>query len=452
MLNKFFIMELTYEQNKQYKQNTPTTKTKTKPISIVSSNQNINPNINSNINNKEEFEYKLNPKPIGSGSFSTVYLGYDKSNIPVAIKKISIRKLPQDRSINKFEMELDISKSLNNENIVKCYNTFKTNRHWYIVTEYCDSGSLKNLIDSLKTINIGHERENTVKSVMIQLKNALEYLRNINIIHRDLKPMNILFSKKIIGNKELYILKLADFGFARYFNKESIPKNGYDNMIETVCGSPIYMAPELLIDSVFNIKADLWSYGVILYEMLYGNNPYNFPTSLTQLKDCIINKKIKISDGYSTNCILLLKSLLIVDPATRIDWTSFFNHPWFSSSIIHNDEIFDMDEQFESHNVFTSNHFFDVSNKEIVSEDNNNNSNMETVELEKTIASNKIYDHFGRIRTESMNESMALSPEDFVIVRADDMENKEYKIYESYAGSFIRIVSQIVNNYLPKSY
>lgn len=276
----------------------------------------------------EELEYKLHPTPIGKGSFSMVYLGYDQLGNYVAIKKISLKKLPDDR-IDKFKLELDISKKLNHVNIVRCFKTFKTKKHWYIVTEYCDAGTLKDYIEQLKTIDTNEDREKCVNEILIQLKEALQYLRNNNLIHRDLKPMNILFSKDKKKNDKI-VLKLADFGFARYFNNEQLSKDGYDSMISTICGSPIYMAPEMLLTSMYNIKADLWSFGVIMYEMLYGINPYNFPKSIPHLRELIVSQKITFRDIYSETCISLLKELLIVDPKTRIDWDDFFEHEWFT--------------------------------------------------------------------------------------------------------------------------
>lgn len=273
-------------------------------------------------------EYKIHPTPIGKGSFSMVYLGYDRLGSCVAIKKISLKKLPHDR-IDKFNLELDISKKINHVNIVRCFKTFKTKKHWYIVTEYCDAGTLKDYIEQLKSIDTNENREKCVRDILIQLKEALHYLRNNNLIHRDLKPMNILFSNDKKNNNKM-ILKLADFGFARYFNSEQLTNDGYDSMISTICGSPIYMAPEMLLTSMYNIKADLWSFGVIMYEMLYGINPYNFPKSIPHLRELIVSQKIVFNDIYSTSCIDLLKALLVVDPKVRIDWDDFFEHEWFS--------------------------------------------------------------------------------------------------------------------------
>lgn len=282
------------------------------------------------IKNNDDFhvKYKIHKKPIGKGSFSTVYLGTDKHNNLVAIKQISLSKI-KSTYMDKFLRELDISMKLDHPNIVKCYEIFKTEKHWYIVNEYCDCGTLQDLLPDLSKYN-QQQRESVVRKILNELKEALKYLITNSIIHRDLKPSNILIKKTSTDN---YPIKLADFGFARYFSNE-ITDEGHDDMVSTICGSPIYMAPELLINLKYNMKADLWSFGVIMYELLYGVNPYYFPKNIPELRKLMIEKQIKYDDLFSFDCIDLLKSLLVIDPEKRIGWRSFFLHRWFTISVV----------------------------------------------------------------------------------------------------------------------
>jgi serine/threonine protein kinase len=291
------------------------------------------------IGSTSDCEYQMNSTPIGEGAFAKVYLGTDKYGCKCAIKKININKLQQDR-IEKFLLELKISKKLDHPNIVKCFKTLQTKRNWYVITEYCDSGTLKEFILNMSGLT-PEKREEMSHEVLIQLKDALKYLKQNNLIHRDLKPVNILFSKDI---NEKFVLKLADFGFAKYFNEEHLTKDGYDTMTATFCGSPMYMAPELLLNSMYNIKADLWSFGVIMYEMITGNNPYNYPTSIPQLRELMISQKINYSMDVTDGCVNLLKSLLVIDPKTRISWDKFFKHNWFISG----DDICDDDFEYDN--------------------------------------------------------------------------------------------------------
>ena len=146
-----------------------------------------------------------------------------------------------------------------------------------------------------------------------QLSEGLKYLLSNNIIHRDLKPQNILVSD--IGD-----IKITDFGFARYFDN--------DIMIQTICGSPLYMAPEIMKSQKYDYKSDLWSVGVIFYEMLVGKTPFkskNIYELIRKIENdkVIVPPKIKLS----ISCKNLLFNLLKKDPEDRISWEDFFEHP-----------------------------------------------------------------------------------------------------------------------------
>ena len=154
---------------------------------------------------------------------------------------------------------------------------------------------------------------------MKQLASALEYLKNMNIVHRDLKPQNILLSS------DYRTLKITDFNFAREL---------YENdLAQTLCGSPLYMAPEIIEKQHYSIKSDLWSVGMILYEMVYGNNPYFDACNVIDLLQKIKERSIQYSDRVSPECNNLLSSLLERDPEKRITWKDFFIHNWLQSDI-----------------------------------------------------------------------------------------------------------------------
>ena len=135
-----------------------------------------------------------------------------------------------------------------------------------------------------------------------------------------MKPHNILVSR--VGDRK--VLKIADFGFARIIRDEALA--------QTQCGSPLYMAPEILLGEEYTNKADLWSVGVILYEMLCGERPFKNITDITALQRKVKNEPIRFrSDiNISKSCRHLLKELLQKDYRKRISFDDFFNHEWFS--------------------------------------------------------------------------------------------------------------------------
>ncbi|KAG0252225.1 Serine/threonine-protein kinase [Mortierella polycephala] len=247
---------------------------------------------------------------IGRGSFATVYKGYHKvTKEPVAIKSVLRSKLTK--------------KLL--ENLASEINILKGIRHDHIVA-LVDCKSAEQLISRLPA-------------------SALEFLRSKNLIHRDLKPQNLLLHPPS-NNKEgsgygLPILKVADFGFAR-----SLP---HLSLAETLCGSPLYMAPEILRYEKYDAKADLWSVGTVLYEMCTGKPPFRAQNHVELLKriekaqDMITfpgenttedrsgsspsNQSYHSAGSISEDIKGLIRQLLKRNPVERISFEEFFMNP-----------------------------------------------------------------------------------------------------------------------------
>ncbi len=273
-------------------------------------------------NSKNIGNYVYSTNPIGDGSFSTVYKGYGKDNEePVAIKKINKTKV-QDHE--RIDMEIEIMKKLDHPHIIKLYETIIDNKsNIYLIMEYCPGGNLAEFLSGKPL------KEKYAKKFMIQMVSALQYLISKKIIHRDLKPQNIL-----LFNQDT--IKIIDFGFAKcFYNDDSYNNNDNNldkNMIQTICGSPIYMAPEIIKCDNYTIKTDLWSVGIILYEMLVGCPPYKAKTHIELVRKIdtlpvIIPNSIKLSN----NCSALIFRLLQKNSNKRISWDEFFHHDWFNS-------------------------------------------------------------------------------------------------------------------------
>ena len=191
----------------------------------------------------------------------------------------------------------------------------------------------------------GGLNEVVVRHFLQQLTSALEFLRNKNLIHRDVKPQNLLiipsplyYAKArpesipyvpnenslipIAGLESLPMLKLADFGFAR-----SLPST---SLAETLCGSPLYMAPEILRYEKYDAKADLWSVGTVTYEMMTGKAPFRASNHVELLRRIERGEdKIKFPEDVVVSDAMkkLIRGLLKRNPVERMGFTEFFDHP-----------------------------------------------------------------------------------------------------------------------------
>jgi serine/threonine protein kinase len=155
---------------------------------------------------------------------------------------------------------------------------------------------------------------------MHQLAAGLKVLRAHNLIHRDLKPQNLLLTA---GAVDTATLKIADFGFARSMQPH--------DLAETLCGSPLYMAPEILQFQKYDAKADLWSVGTILFELLVGRPPFGGANHMALLRN--IEKTDEavpphVAAAHSPQCVHLLRCLLRRNPIRRVSFDEFFLHPF----------------------------------------------------------------------------------------------------------------------------
>ncbi|KAG9138640.1 hypothetical protein Leryth_020485 [Lithospermum erythrorhizon] len=154
---------------------------------------------------------------------------------------------------------------------------------------------------------------------MQQLASGLKILRENNMIHRDLKPQNLLLST----NDDNSTLKIADFGFAR-----SLQPRG---LAETLCGSPLYMAPEIMQLQKYNAKADLWSVGAILFQLVTGRTPFTGNNQMQLLQNILKSTDLQFPPDMkdlSSDCMDLCRKLLRCNPVERLTFEEFFSHPF----------------------------------------------------------------------------------------------------------------------------
>jgi serine/threonine-protein kinase ULK2 len=284
----------------------------------------------------------------------------------VAIKSVELGKLKGKLKDNLYS-EIKILEKLRHPHIVALHECVETPTHINLMMEYCLLGDLSLFIkkrDLLSTNPATHDmarkypntpnaglNEVIIRHFLKQLASALEFLRKLDLVHRDVKPQNLLLLPSVdfresnrevpqilsasqnslipaVGLRSLPMLKLADFGFARVLPSTSLA--------ETLCGSPLYMAPEILRYERYDATADLWSVGTVLYEMAAGRPPFRASNHVELLRKIeASNDTIKFSreSNLSSDMKLLIRALLKKSPAERISFENFFSHPVVVSQI-----------------------------------------------------------------------------------------------------------------------
>ncbi|KAJ2949171.1 hypothetical protein O0L34_g6112 [Tuta absoluta] len=186
---------------------------------------------------------------------------------------------------------------------------------------YCNGGDLADYLQANRLLS-----EGTIRLFVRQLAEAMRAIHAKGIVHRDLKPQNILLTHQVAPPRTPHpaeiTLKIADFGFARFLEE--------GNMAVTLCGSPMYMAPEVIMSLKYDAKADLWSLGTIIYQCLTGKAPFQAttPHELKAFYENSVDLQPKMPAGTSPELCNLLIGLLRRNPRERMPFEVFFNHPF----------------------------------------------------------------------------------------------------------------------------
>ncbi|KAH8957801.1 hypothetical protein BDL97_07G109800 [Sphagnum fallax] len=256
---------------------------------------------------------------IGAGAFAVVWKAHHKQQLEfhVAIKEIITERLNKKLQ-ESLRSEIAILRRTDHPNIIRLHDIVEAPNRIYLVLEYCAGGDLAAYIQ-----RYGRVSEATARHFMRQLGAGLQVLRNNNLIHRDLKPQNLLLST----NDSNAMLKIADFGFARLLQPQG--------MAETLCGSPLYMAPEILQSKKYDAKADLWSVGAILYQLVTGRPPFSGNNHVQLLQNIIKTNEVRFPESVMTQLhpdgIDICRKLLRRNPVERLSFEEFFNHSFMES-------------------------------------------------------------------------------------------------------------------------
>ncbi|CDO94166.1 unnamed protein product [Kluyveromyces dobzhanskii CBS 2104] len=286
------------------------------------------------------FDKYMAGKELGTGHYAVVKEARNKGTGEiVAVKIFHPQQNDDDKRTKKFTEETAILLSVQHPNIVKLIDRFvepvsKTQIQTYLVLEKINDGELFDRI-----VRKNNLREQETKSLFKQLLSGLQYLHGRNIIHRDIKPENILLSiRKRTSPEEIALgpwdddeidiqVKIADFGLAKF--------TGEMKFTNTLCGTPSYVAPEVLTKTGYTSRVDMWSAGVLLYVCLCGFPPFSEQLAPPNMKDQILQGKFAFYSPYWDNIddlvLHLISNLLVVNPAKRYSVDDVLNHLWFTS-------------------------------------------------------------------------------------------------------------------------
>eukprot|EP01095_Lingulamoeba_sp_RSL-Kostka_P008128 TRINITY_DN266_c0_g2_i1.p1 TRINITY_DN266_c0_g2~~TRINITY_DN266_c0_g2_i1.p1 ORF type:complete len:205 (-),score=68.11 TRINITY_DN266_c0_g2_i1:426-1040(-) len=200
---------------------------------------------------KDKYEFK---EEIGRGEFSVVIRAVHKeTNEEWAIK--CIEKYQVDTS--RLDSEVNILTQVDHPHIIQLEEVIDSDETLYLIMEMVTGGELFD-----KITQIGCYSEQTAAKLVYNIVDAVKYLHDMNIAHRDLKPTNLLLK----DDSDDTNVKIADFGLSKII--------GENTMLQTACGTPIYVAPEVLSGEAYEKEVDLWSIGVITYILLCGFPPF----------------------------------------------------------------------------------------------------------------------------------------------------------------------------------
>ena len=359
------------------------------------------------------------PKLIGHGSFGKVYIATNKIDKKLyAIKHMDKRFIYKSlHSLNDIYNEIKIQSRINHPNIVKILFVEETQNSFYLVMEYAPNGNLFYYIR--RNISLTEEKS---FQFFIQIVNAIYFLHKNDFIHRDIKPENIL----LFDNN---IVKLCDFGWC--IKTEGEQRN-------TFCGTTEYMSPEMVNNKSYGKEIDVWSLGILLYEMVHGRSPFRPDKSKFSDKDVIQNiklNKLEFEKMISVECKELIIHLLDPNRNRRYSVDDIFNSRFV--------------KKFEKKKMFLNNDnlILNLNFNDIQSNYNDNNSikdhnnNFISSSISNLPKVNKSYERFNSVKYKSSKKDFTRNKE---FIKLCSIQNKIQNDEINDNGNF----SKIPKNYI----
>lgn len=265
-------------------------------------------------------KYSLNDfqilRTLGTGSFGRVHLTRSIHNGRFyAMKVLKKERVVNMKQVEHTNDERRMLKLAQHPFIIRMWGTFQDCHNLFMIMDYIEGGELFSLLRKSQRFPTPVAKFYAAETFL-----AIEYLHNLDIIYRDLKPENILLDKN--GH-----IKLTDFGFAKEVQ----------DVTYTLCGTPDYIAPEVVATKPYNKSVDWWSFGILIFEMLTGYTPFYDPTPMKTYEN-ILNGTITYPDYLPPDILDLLQKLIVKDLTQRLGnlqggSNDVKNHPWFKEVI-----------------------------------------------------------------------------------------------------------------------
>eukprot|EP01127_Copromyxa_protea_P011399 TRINITY_DN2864_c1_g1_i3.p1 TRINITY_DN2864_c1_g1~~TRINITY_DN2864_c1_g1_i3.p1 ORF type:complete len:390 (-),score=77.34 TRINITY_DN2864_c1_g1_i3:112-1281(-) len=275
--------------------------------------------------NRNKIEPVIAPQPVrvrdmyefqgelGNGAFSVVKMAKHKETGDVVAIKVLEKYEDDPRQAAKFDQEIEIMRQLDHPNIIKFHELDEDNGHYYVVMEVVNGGELFDQIVAKK-----YYTEEEAAPIVAQILCALSYLHDVlGIVHRDLKPENLLFK-----GEDHNLIKIADFGESKSY---------ISNTLSTYCGTPDYMAPEIIKSVSYGAEVDMWAIGVITYVMLGGFPPFDGENDIEVFASILGTKYSYPSpewDHVGDDGMNFIDSLLKLEPQDRLTAVEALSHPF----------------------------------------------------------------------------------------------------------------------------
>ena len=367
-------------------------------------------------------------KELGSGSFGRVYLvTHKKTKANYAIKAIDKRNKANIEEKPYFRREVEVMYKIHHPNVIKLYSHFEDNNFCYFIMEYIAKGNMFGLIPTDKKKRISTQ---LVANLIKDIISAVYFLHNMSppIIHRDIKPENVLLADN-------FVAKLTDFGWSNYIQE--------DQKRTTVCGTPIYLAPEIIKEQGHDERVDIWCIGVLLFELTTGTVP--FPgNDIESLENNILKLRIQWPKEINVDAKNLISKILKLDPNARISLSDMLKHPFITKYIPNASECLIKPDESIKYKPFVvskddPNNWDPVVHEanEIVND--NNKTNQEKVPTDNNKQKNK---EFYLENFKSLKEKYDLLEKEFILLKNQENESGNKPCEDQYVMNLKNILKE----------